>query len=103
MRVLILGATGVLGLPLARAVHRSGHEVVGTSRTAARAARLSGDGVAGVVLDAFDREQVRSVLVDVVVHLLTDLAMGDTDANAHLRMVGTRHVVDAALATGVAG
>lgn len=105
MRILIAGATGVLGLPLARALREAGHEVVGTSRTAARAARLSDYGIVGAVMDAFDEARVhalvRDVAPDAVIHQLTDLASIDTTANAHLRTVGTRQLVDAALAAGV--
>lgn len=32
MKVLVLGATGFIGLPVARALVRAGHEVIGSSR-----------------------------------------------------------------------
>jgi len=32
MRVLVLGATGFIGFPVAQALVRCGHEVIGTSR-----------------------------------------------------------------------
>jgi nucleoside-diphosphate-sugar epimerase len=44
---------------------------------------------------------VRDIRPDVVIHQLTSLSGGDLAANARLRRDGTRHLVDAALASGV--
>src|SRR6185312_2457245 len=44
---------------------------------------------------------VRAARPDVVVHQLTDLAGGDSGANATLRIDGTRNLVAAARAAGV--
>lgn len=82
MRILLAGATGAIGRPLMERLLRDGHEVVATSRDAARAAALTAAGAEGVVLDAFDADAVRRVLADarpeVVVHQLTALPQDPT-------------------------
>jgi hypothetical protein len=56
-------------------------------------------------MDTLDSASVRAALdaaaPEAVIHQLTDLAGLDFAGNAALRTVGTRHLVDAALATGV--
>jgi nucleoside-diphosphate-sugar epimerase len=46
-------------------------------------------------------ELVRAARPDVVKHQLTDLGAGDRAANARVRTIGTRNLVDAAKAAGV--
>ncbi|HVC68602.1 MAG TPA: NAD(P)-dependent oxidoreductase [Acidimicrobiales bacterium] len=105
MRILVAGATGVLGSRAVRILVGHGHEVVGTTRRPDRVATLEEAGASGVVLDALDRGQVRQVVSgtgpDAVIHLLTDLAGFDFAATARLRVEGTRNLVDATLATGI--
>lgn len=105
MRILVAGATGVLGSRVVRILVGHGHQVVGTTRRPDRVASLEAAGASGVVLDALDRRQVRRVVdgtgPDVVLHLLTDLAGFDYAATARLRVEGTRNLVDSALASGV--
>jgi len=103
-RVLIAGGTGVIGSRLAPLLRADGHEVAVSSR---RSDRLSGlpDGTTGLVLDALDRGSVdaavRAFRPDVVVHAFTDLSGLDWAANARLRTVGSRNLVEACLAAGV--
>src|SRR4051812_44734348 len=54
VKVFVAGGTGVLGAPLVRALVAAGHEVTGTSRTAARAGSVDAAGGRGVVCDALD-------------------------------------------------
>jgi len=56
MKVLIIGATGAVGLPLVSQLVERGHAVVGTSRTRERAESLRELGAEPAVLDALDRE-----------------------------------------------
>lgn len=78
MRVFVAGATGAIGRPLTERLVAAGHEVVGTTRNAERAAGLRSAGVEPVVLDAFDagalREAVVSARPEVVVNQLTALS-----------------------------
>ena len=112
-RVLVAGATGVVGRRLVPLLLEGGYEVVGTTRSLERAAELRRAGVSPVLLDAFDREAAVAAVAaahpDVLIHQLTDLSGGfapdqraETLArNARLRIEGTRNLVVAALAAGV--
>ena len=104
MRIFIAGGSGVLGRALVRLLNSAGHEVTASTRSTGRTVLLRQLGATPVVLDAFDRDAVVDVVdssrPDVIVHLLTDLAMGDVAGNARLRASGTRNLVDAAAIAG---
>ncbi|MBO0826170.1 MAG: NAD(P)-dependent oxidoreductase [Streptosporangiales bacterium] len=78
MRVLVVGATGALGTRLVPQLRDAGHEVIGTSRSAARAERMDALGARPVVLDVLDPEATRTVVAaarpDAVVYQATALA-----------------------------
>ena len=105
MRILIAGATGVLGSRLTARLRTAGHAVVGTTRSRERFGLIEAAGGEPVVMDALDREAVHDVVAgvgpDVIVHELTDLAGFDFAASDRLRVEGTPNLVDAALAAGV--
>ncbi|MEU1848595.1 NAD(P)-dependent oxidoreductase [Streptomyces sp. NPDC019990] len=106
MRVLVAGATGVIGHPLVGALRARGHEVSALVRDASRAPEA--DDV--VVADALDREAVLSAVSaarpEVVVHQMSALRLlGDDPVaafvlTARLRTEGTAHLIEAALAAG---
>src|SRR5262245_6417009 len=108
MKVLVIGATGAVGLPLVSQLVERGHEVVGTSRTQERAERLGELGVEPAVLDLLDREAVRRTVLDTrpdaIVHQATALAegldfkrFGETIAPTNrLRTEGTDNLLAAA-------
>jgi nucleoside-diphosphate-sugar epimerase len=104
-RIFIAGATGVIGQRLVPRLLLEGHDVTAMTRRPAAAAHLEALGAQVAVADAFDRDTVRAAVAgarpDVVIHQLTDLTGGSSDANAALRTQGTRNLVDAALAAGV--
>jgi nucleoside-diphosphate-sugar epimerase len=111
--VFVAGATGVVGRRLCMLLRSARHDVVGTTRSAARAAGLTLLGVDPVEVDVFDGEALRSAVArampDVVIHQLTDLPRqcdpetmaAARDSNARLRIEGTRNLVAAAQAAGV--
>ncbi|MFB4312006.1 NAD-dependent epimerase/dehydratase family protein [Actinomadura sp. GTD37] len=105
MKILLAGATGVVGRRLIPLLVQAGHEVAGTTRRPERADLLRGLGAAPVVVDMLDGPAVRDAVAaerpDAVVHQLTDLSAEDFDANSQLRITGTRNLVDAAKAAGV--
>lgn len=78
MRVLVVGATGALGTRLVPQLRDAGHEVIGTSRSAARAERLRTLGAHAVVLDVLDAEATRDTVAaarpDAIVFQATALA-----------------------------
>lgn len=110
MRVFIAGATGALGFPLVERLLRDGHEVVGLTRSEQNAAALRRAGAEAVVGDALDGARLRQLVVAArpthVVHLLTALpkqgAMRakELEPTNVLRIRGTAHLIDAALAAG---
>ncbi|MDL9979422.1 NAD-dependent epimerase/dehydratase family protein [Microbacterium sp. ASV49] len=104
-RILLVGATGVLGAPATRALVAAGHEVHGTSRRAERLSEVESSGARGVVLDALDPASIDAALAEVqpttVIFLATDLASFDYAANARLREVGAPALVEASHAAGV--
>src|SRR6202012_248850 len=62
MRVLVVGATGAIGRPLVPMLAAQGHQVTGTSRSAARAGLLRSLGAAPAALDVLDPAAVRAVV-----------------------------------------
>ncbi len=105
MRIFIAGATGVIGRCVVPLLRRAGHEVVAATRTEPGIALLRGLGAEAVRLDVFDAAATRTALLaarpEAVMHQLTDLSGFDLEANARVRIAGTRNLVDAARAAGV--
>jgi nucleoside-diphosphate-sugar epimerase len=113
MRVFVAGATGAIGARLVPELVRRGHEVVGTSRSSEKAARLRAQGAEPVVLDLLDSAAVREAVAvarpDAMVHQATALAgLSDlkhfdrsfSETN-RLRTEGTNALLAAARETGV--
>jgi uncharacterized protein YbjT (DUF2867 family) len=111
VRVFVAGATGVLGVRVAPLLVEAGHEVVGLTRTAEKAAALRDIGVAPVVGDVYDAGAIeRAVAVakpDALLNLLTDLPddpaqLGERmPANNRIRREGSRNLLRAARRAGV--
>jgi nucleoside-diphosphate-sugar epimerase len=105
MRIFLAGATGVIGRRLVPLLVDRGHSVTGFVRRDADADWLRSLGAKAVRGDVFDADGVRRAVAlaapDVVMHQLTDLKGGNRQANSEMRVTGTRHLVDAALAVGV--
>jgi nucleoside-diphosphate-sugar epimerase len=78
MRVFVAGANGAIGTRLVPHLVDRGHEVIGTSRSAEKAAHLRALGAEPVVLDLLDRAAVRRAVLeaapDAIVHQATALA-----------------------------
>ncbi|WP_433775414.1 NAD-dependent epimerase/dehydratase family protein [Bacillus wiedmannii] len=105
MKIFLAGSTGVIGRSLIPMLVQQGHEVFGMIRSESDAEILQKLGAKSVVADAFDRDSVYDALnetkPDVVIHQLTSLNSGDSNANARIRKEGTRNLVDAAIRVGV--
>lgn len=105
MKIAVAGASGAIGKSLIPLLVAAGHEVTGFTRHAANAALLEEQGAKAAVLDVFDREAVfaaiREAGPEAIIHQLTSLGERDFAANSRIRTVGTRHLVDAAMAAGV--
>jgi nucleoside-diphosphate-sugar epimerase len=103
-RVLVAGASGVIGRPLVPMLLEHGHVVAGLTRSNPDTVRALG--AEPIVCDVYDlarlRELIGAFAPEVVVHLLTDLP-DEIDrlpefaaANARIRREGTRNLLAAA-------
>jgi nucleoside-diphosphate-sugar epimerase len=113
MKVLVIGATGAVGLPLVSQLVERRHVVVGTSRTQERAETLRGLGAEPAVLDVLDREAVRRTVLETrpegIVFQATSLTGGldlkhfaESFAQTNrLRTEGTDNLLAAAKEAGV--
>jgi nucleoside-diphosphate-sugar epimerase len=109
MRVVVIGATGVLGRNLIPLLIGK-HDVRVIARDSRRATELFGSDVAvvqGDLLDPQIAERLPTLLLgaEAVLHLATAIpsdpsAPGAWEANTLIRTVGTRNLIDGALAVG---
>jgi nucleoside-diphosphate-sugar epimerase len=77
MRVFVAGASGAIGRRLLPLLREAGHDVVGTTRSAAKVDAIEGQGARAAVVDVFDAPALAAAVAqarpDVIVHQLTDL------------------------------
>jgi len=111
-KIFLAGASGAIGKRLVPLLHEAGHQVFGTTRSAAKARALRELGAEPVVVDVFDLAALRDALgaarPEIVIHQLTDLPRDLDPAqmgaavprNARIRAEGTRNLVIAAIAAG---
>ncbi|MFB9830699.1 NAD-dependent epimerase/dehydratase family protein [Actinoallomurus acaciae] len=108
MRVLVAGATGVIGGRMVPLLGMVGHEVLGLARPGSDTAALEAAGATPVVADALDRDglcrAVRRAAPDAVVNMLTAIPAEidprhlarDFAPTDRLRTEGTRNLIEAA-------
>ncbi|KIF69419.1 hypothetical protein HY68_13815 [Streptomyces sp. AcH 505] len=114
MRVLVAGATGVIGSQLVPLLGSVGHEVIALVRTdGGRAAALRSAGATTVTADALDgpatARAVRQARPDAIVNMLTAIPAElnpkhlarDFEQTNRLRTVGTAQLLEAGRAAGV--
>jgi len=112
MKIFLAGATGAIGKPLIRELKEHGHDVIGTTRSQAKAAELRVSGAEPVILDALDRDAVIAAVAqakpDAIVHQLTALSNVDFrhfersfELTNRLRTDGTDNLLAAARAAEV--
>jgi len=112
MRVLVAGATGVVGRQLVPQLIAAGHQVTGTTRSAGKADLLREAGADAAVVDGLDAvavgEAVAKAEPEVVIHQMTALS-GDFDLRHFartfdltnkLRTTGLDNLLAAAQAAG---
>jgi len=112
MRVLVAGATGVVGQQLVPQLIAAGHQVTATTRSAGKASALRAAGADVAVVDGLDAvavgEAVARAEPEVVIHQMTALGAGfdfrhmdRTFAKTNeLRTAGLDHLLAAAQAAG---
>jgi nucleoside-diphosphate-sugar epimerase len=106
VRILVAGASGVIGVRLVPLLIADGHVVAGLTRSPEKAAHLRELGAEPVVCDVFDAGRLASVVAafgpDLVFHQLTDLPDSAADIaafgnrNDRIRTEGTRNLLAAA-------
>ncbi|MEV6824067.1 NAD(P)-dependent oxidoreductase [Amycolatopsis sp. NPDC051102] len=108
MKVLVAGATGVVGGRVVPLLAAAGHEVLALVRPGRDRTPLAAAGAEVLVADALDRDAVRAAVgraaPDAVVNLLTAIPPApdpkhlarDLAATGRLRTEGTRNLLDAA-------
>src|SRR5918992_191282 len=113
MKIFIAGASGAIGSQLVPQLVARGHEVVGTTRSAAKTGALRALGAEPVILDALDPDSVADVVAraepEVIVHQLTALngpmkmrnVKRMAAATNRLRTEGTDHLLAAGRAVGI--
>jgi nucleoside-diphosphate-sugar epimerase len=111
-RILVAGASGVIGRRLCRLLLEDGWDVTGTTRSSDKASALRSIGVVPAIVDVFDETALRHVVMEaqpaIIMHQLTDLPPALDPAkmaearirNARIRDVGTRNLLAAAIAAG---
>jgi 2-alkyl-3-oxoalkanoate reductase len=112
MKIFVAGASGAIGSQLVSQLVARGHEVVGTTRSAARTGALRALGAEPVVVDALDPDSVADVVAkaepEVIVHQLSALngpmkmrnVKRMAAATNRLRTEGTDHLLAAGRAVG---
>src|SRR6266487_1681143 len=104
MRILIAGASGVLGR--ATLPHLLGHDVVGLTRTREKVQLLRDLCAEAIVCDVYDSASLLRVTQQArphtVVNFLTDLAEGSAEANNRIRREGSVNTLEAAMAAKTA-
>ena len=113
MRILLVGASGIIGRRLVPQLAGLGHQVTGTSRSAARAGELRSLGAEPAVLDVLDAGAVRALVAaarpEAIIYQATALAGVNFGRNMdkafaptnELRTTGTDNLLAAARAAGV--
>ena len=110
-RILMTGATGVVGILAVPQLIAAGHHVTALGRTPDARARLAALGADPIHLDIFDREAAHSALKghDVLINLATHMPASafrmmlpwEWRENDHVRRDGSAILADAARAAGV--
>ena len=111
MRILLAGATGVIGRRIIPLLREAGHDVAGLTRSESNVATIQAMDAEPFVCDVFDAERIRDVVIafapDLVMHQLTDLPddvaanSRGGGANARIRREGTRNLLAAAAGASV--
>jgi nucleoside-diphosphate-sugar epimerase len=110
MRILLAGASGVIGVRLVPLLVAAGHAVGGMTRTPSKGPALRDLGAEPIVCDVYDAAKLEGATADfgpdVVMHQLTDLPDSAADLASYgergrrMREEGTRNLLAAAKKAG---
>ena len=103
--VLVVGASGFLGLEIVRAFAQHGWEVRGLIRDPAKRGRVRTAGATPIVGDVLEPSSLLAAAsgADAIVHVAANppADRGGTDRSREVRVDGVRHLVEAARSGGV--
>lgn len=101
-RIAVIGATGMLGLPVVRALVAAGYNVTALVRNPLFAARVLPPEVRCVEADAFDEESLRRGLAGQdAVYLNLSVAPGARPCDLHTEAQGLALILSAARSSGI--
>jgi nucleoside-diphosphate-sugar epimerase len=111
MKILVTGATGVIGRRLVPLLRHAGHEVSGVARSPAGRTQLERHGATAIDVDLFDSAAVHRAVMghDAVVNLATHIPRSSGQMflpwawreNDRLRSIASRGLVDACIKANV--
>jgi uncharacterized protein YbjT (DUF2867 family) len=102
-KIAVIGATGMLGIPVATALIEAGFEVTALARNPQAARRLLPAGVSIVEADVRDEASLRRGLEGQEgLHLNLSIAPSERRSDFHTEQQGLEHILSAARATGIA-
>lgn len=110
-KVLVTGATGVIGRRAVPALVADGHQVMAVARTPEKAAAITNTGAHPITLDLFNATEVTAAVdgCDAVLHLATNIPLGAAAArpsawktNDRLRTEAADNLASAVIETGAA-
>ncbi len=110
-KILVTGATGVIGRRVVPALVKAGHQVTAVARTPEKAAALTKAGADPVTVDLFNADDVASAAAgrDAIIHLATNIPLGISAArpsawktNDRLRTEAANNLASAAIDAGAA-
>jgi len=101
-RIAVIGATGMLGLPVTRALVQAGFAVTALARNPEAAKRVLPPEVAVAAADVRDEESLRRGLQGHDgLYLSLSVAPGDRPGDFHTEGLGLQHILSAAHAAGI--
>ena len=103
-KIAMIGATGMLGIPVAIALMEAGFEVTALARTPESARRSLPAGIAIVQADVRDEESLRQGLRGQDgVYLSLSVAPGQRKGDFHTEVQGLEHILAAAAVPALTG
>ncbi len=110
-KILVTGATGVIGRRVVPALVQAGHQVNAVARTPEKAAAITDAGAEPAAIDLFNADAVAAAVADrdAVIHLATNIPLGVSAArksawkmNDRLRTVAANNLATAVIDAGAA-
>lgn len=108
-KILVTGATGVIGRRVVPALVQAGHQVDAVARTSEKAAAIKKTGAKPAIIDLFNADEVATAVGgrDAVIHLATNIPLGAATArksawktNDRLRTEAANNLASAVIDAG---